>query len=76
MAAKGKIIIDVERCKGCHVCTVTCPRDLLVIGNDLNRKGYQPPVAKELNDDGKGCTACTSCALVCPEVAIEVYRVQ
>jgi 2-oxoglutarate ferredoxin oxidoreductase subunit delta len=36
----------------------------------LNPSGYLPAV---FNDNGE-CTGCAICALVCPEVAIEVYR--
>ena len=77
MAAKGKIIIARERCKGCHVCFDVCPKEIIEADGDLNRKGYTPARFKEEDNQGKdGCTACTMCAIVCPEVAIEVYRAQ
>ncbi len=76
MAAKGYIEIDRELCKGCHLCMDVCPRSVLTASEELNSKGYRPPQFIENPPDGKGCTACTMCAIVCPDVAIEVYRAQ
>lgn len=75
MAAKGKIVIDRERCKGCLLCVEVCPTHFIEVDSNLNQKGYSPARTKETLAEGeKGCTGCTSCATVCPEVAIEVYR--
>ncbi len=76
MAARGKIIIDRERCKGCRLCLEVCPRDCLEPDTGLNKKGYQPVLFRESVEDKKGCNACTMCGLVCPEAAIEVYRAE
>ncbi len=67
---KGKIVIDQELCKGCGVCISFCPRNLITLSDKLNAAGYLPSAFKDTDE----CTGCTSCALVCPEVAIEVYR--
>jgi 2-oxoglutarate ferredoxin oxidoreductase subunit delta len=67
---KGKIVINQDICKGCELCISFCPRNLITLADKLNIIGYTPASFK---DSGE-CTACTSCALVCPEVAIEVYR--
>lgn len=67
---KGKIVINQNICKGCELCINFCPKKLITLEDKLNAIGYTPALFK---DDGE-CTACTSCALVCPEVAIEVYR--
>ncbi|MEW6261801.1 MAG: 4Fe-4S binding protein [Thermodesulfobacteriota bacterium] len=75
MTAKGRIQLDRERCKGCHLCLDACPFGLIEIDPDLNRLGYQPARFKpEANPEARGCTGCALCALVCPEVAIEVDR--
>lgn len=74
MAAKGKITIDRERCKGCHLCLEVCPREIIEVDEELNKKGYQPVCVKAVEEGEKGCNACTMCAIICPEVAIEVYR--
>lgn len=72
---KGKIKIDRERCKGCHLCIEVCPNHRIVVEEELNRKGYAPAkFVEEVKVNEKGCIACAQCATVCPEVAIEVYR--
>ena len=47
-----------------------CPKKVIVQSGKLNAAGYQ---GAEFKDDGQ-CTGCAVCAIVCPEVAIEVYR--
>lgn len=75
--AKGKIVIDRERCKGCGLCIETCPNLKIKMDKALNKKGYTPARFRESVQQGeKGCTGCAQCATVCPEVAIEVYRAQ
>lgn len=75
MTAKGKITINQERCKGCHLCLDVCPNQNIAINPNHNGKGYQPArfLGKE-HTGKKGCTGCAMCATVCPEVAIEVYH--
>ena len=65
----GKIIIDAERCKGCGLCVIACPKNSIVISKKSNEKGYFP--AQSNNTD---CTGCAFCAIICPEAAIEVLR--
>ena len=36
----AKIEIDKERCKGCGLCTISCPKELIRIGEEINRQGY------------------------------------
>lgn len=67
---KGSIKIDQERCKGCLFCIEHCPKKVLGLSTTLNMKGYF--VAEMSGADG--CTGCGTCAVVCPEVAIEVYK--
>lgn len=68
---KGKIEIDSERCKECGLCIITCRHNLICKSKNYNIKGYQPA---EFSDPQKKCNGCALCAVVCPEVAIEVYR--
>ena len=74
---KGKIAVDRELCKGCHICIEVCPNNRIEVDESLNNKGYSPARPKENVSEGeKGCVGCAMCATVCPEVAIEVYRAQ
>jgi len=65
----GKIIIDTERCKGCGLCVIVCPKNGIIISEKSNKNGFFP--AQASNSD---CTGCCLCALICPEAIIEVYR--
>jgi 2-oxoglutarate ferredoxin oxidoreductase subunit delta len=67
---KGRIEIDEELCKGCHLCISFCPEKEITPSEKLNTAGY---ASVSFNDSGK-CTGCAICGIVCPEVAIEVYR--
>lgn len=67
---KGYIEIDQELCKGCHICIAFCPKDSISPSDKLNANGYLPV---RFNSDGD-CTGCATCAVVCPDVVIEVYR--
>lgn len=70
--AKGRIVINEERCKGCALCTSVCPHDLIHMTNHISRIGYHP--AEFVDLEGQ-CTGCALCARMCPDVAITVYRV-
>ena len=67
---KGSIQIDRERCKGCALCIGFCPQNCIRLSDELNLKGYFVAAF----DEGMDCTACRSCALMCPDVAIAVSR--
>lgn len=67
----GYIVVDEERCKGCEICTATCPEHVIAIAEHFNSQGYRPALYL---DPEKRCTGCTLCARMCPDVAIEVYR--
>ena len=45
MAAKGRIEIDAEHCKGCELCTTVCPQDVIQMADWFNAKGYRPAAA-------------------------------
>ncbi|MDD5326207.1 MAG: ferredoxin family protein [Phycisphaerae bacterium] len=67
----GKIVINIERCKGCGLCVAVCPKGGIVISKQSNKSGYFPA-----EKNNSACTGCASCAIICPEAAIEVYREQ
>jgi 2-oxoglutarate ferredoxin oxidoreductase subunit delta len=69
---RGTIAIEVDRCKGCELCTTVCPQNILRMSQErFNARGYRP--VQLVDPDGK-CTGCTLCALICPDVVITVYR--
>ncbi|MDE6154634.1 MAG: 4Fe-4S binding protein [Muribaculaceae bacterium] len=68
----GTVVVDTERCKGCDLCVVACPADVLALARkDVNDRGYH--FAMMVNADA--CVGCAACATVCPDGCIEVYRV-
>lgn len=67
---KGKITIDKELCKECHLCIFACKKGNIIASKEYNSKGYRPVC---FQDNGE-CTGCALCAITCPEIAIEVYR--
>lgn len=66
---RGKVEIDIEKCKGCSLCIITCKQETLAMSKKINRQGYQ--FVEVVNE---GCTGCENCALVCPDAVITVYR--
>ncbi len=69
--AKGFVVIDVDRCKGCGLCTHVCPANILALSPDaFNAKGYHPVAVT----DAEKCIGCASCARICPDVVFTVYR--
>lgn len=59
-----------ERCKGCELCTVVCPKKIVIIADRFNNKGYKPATC---SDESK-CIGCALCAKACPDIVIEIYK--
>jgi 2-oxoglutarate ferredoxin oxidoreductase subunit delta len=66
---KGKVEIEIQKCKGCELCISACKEKVLSLSDSINIKGYRYIIA---NNDT--CTGCVNCALVCPDAVITVYR--
>jgi len=67
---RGAIVIDIEKCKGCEICLVSCPTSVIRMEKKVNNKGYHFAYM-EYPDN---CTGCANCAVVCPDGVITVYR--
>jgi 2-oxoglutarate ferredoxin oxidoreductase subunit delta len=72
---QGLITIDGERCKACLFCIDLCPKKSISLSEELNSKGYFIAAFDGADGAETGCNGCGTCALMCPEVAIEVERV-
>lgn len=65
----GKLTIDYEKCKGCSMCVVACPKKILEINKEmLNLKGYNPVDII----DADACISCAMCATMCPDCVITI----
>lgn len=70
---RGAVTVNVERCKGCDLCVNACPTKVLALqSNEVNNRGYHFAYMEH----PEACIGCMSCALVCPDACIEVFRVQ
>jgi len=67
---KGTIEVDTLKCKGCDVCVVSCPFGVLALSSQVNVKGYSYCYMAVPD----ACVGCASCAVVCPDTCITVYR--
>ncbi|MCM8781453.1 MAG: 4Fe-4S dicluster domain-containing protein [Candidatus Omnitrophica bacterium] len=64
------IKINKERCKGCGLCVMVCPKGLIAPTGPFNRFGLKVVKFKGSRD----CSGCAFCAIVCPDCAITVWR--
>ena len=65
------ITFDIEKCKGCELCVISCPKKIIALDTDIiNKKGYHPAAVKEKDL----CISCAQCALICPHVVITVTK--
>ena len=82
-----RIKINKNKCKGCMLCMTACPHGLIVKSKELNERGVHCVEFKAKGEVGPalrsrtqkqfgkgGCTACGMCAIICPDVCIEVYK--
>ena len=69
---KGEVHINKAHCKGCAFCVEYCPRDVLVMAEEFNQKGYHPPVVTKRME----CCYCKLCEAICPEFAIFVTEME
>lgn len=67
----ARVTFDSDRCKGCELCTLVCPKKIVIIDSTtINRKGYHPAAVSNM----ELCIGCASCAKMCPDSIITVER--
>lgn len=67
----SKVTVNEDICKGCGLCTQSCPKKIMSLSKEkLNKKGYHPALCT----DQEKCIGCAMCAMMCPDVAIIVER--
>jgi 2-oxoglutarate ferredoxin oxidoreductase subunit delta len=71
MSGKFKVTILRRYCKGCGLCVEVCAEGRLYIDPQPDKRGVQSAAVSADAD----CTGCLRCATICPDAAIEIYRV-
>ncbi len=65
-----KVIFAEDRCKGCELCTTSCPKGIVVMAKHLNIMGFHP--ATVIDQDA--CISCGNCYKMCPDNVITVKK--
>jgi len=66
----AKVTFLEELCKGCLLCSVVCPKQIIRQTDRFNSQGYK---VVELSDPSL-CLGCGFCSLMCPDSAIVVSK--
>ena len=67
----SRIVFIEERCKGCLLCVGVCPKGIIRQSARLNRLGYR---VAEPGEHAEQCVGCAGCAVMCPDIAIRVFK--
>jgi 2-oxoglutarate ferredoxin oxidoreductase subunit delta len=65
-----RVIIEVDKCKGCGICITVCPKKILKFSGKFNVSGYN---YVECTDESM-CILCKSCVLMCPDVVFTLIK--
>lgn len=66
------IKVDREKCKSCGLCIEVCPKNTFKFSKSFNKMGYH---YVEPEGEGKDfCSGCQRCVVMCPDVAISIYK--
>ena len=68
--AKFEVRFDGDICKGCELCITFCPKRIIQQSSIINNKGYSPSEIVKMDE----CVGCKSCAIVCPDGAVTIYK--
>ena len=67
----AKVTINEEKCKGCGLCVMACPKKIVEIDQEkLNAKGLNPARVTDMDK----CIGCAFCATMCPDCVIIVEK--
>ena len=67
----GYVEVNRDHCKGCDLCVVSCPTNVLELEpREVNDRGYHYVYMK--NPDN--CIGCANCGYVCPDACLTVYK--
>ena len=66
----AKVTFNEDKCKGCELCIVACPKKIVVLAERINQKGFKPAEVREQDK----CIGCAFCATMCPDCVIEVEK--
>lgn len=67
----SRVTFNQARCKGCSLCTVVCPKNIIFLDRTItNRRGYHPATVEDM----AACIGCANCARMCPDSVITVER--
>jgi 2-oxoglutarate ferredoxin oxidoreductase subunit delta len=67
---KGTVVINEQLCKGCGLCVVACPKQVLSQAKEVNSKGYHYSYMEKPDQ----CIGCANCGIICPDGVITVYK--
>ena len=65
-----KVEFDRERRKGCELCVPVCPKNIVLMDDVINQKGYRVATVREMDK----CIGCAMCAIMCPDTVIKVFK--
>jgi 2-oxoglutarate ferredoxin oxidoreductase subunit delta len=69
---RKELVFIKDKCKGCAICTIFCPKKIIELSSETNEKGFHYVIFN--GNKKEACTKCLNCALVCPDWAIEVWQ--
>lgn len=65
----SKMVLHVEKCKGCKYCVKACPKQAISESAVYNKKGYA-----QMQVDTAKCVLCGACYTVCPDYVYEIVE--
>jgi 4Fe-4S ferredoxin len=70
-AKNYKLALDKNRCVGCQICSLACPKEAITLTKQAKLPGAEAKKAK-VDVDLKKCVFCGICDITCPYGAIKV----